>query len=269
MRITSTLGRAVNLTYSGTEQIFSTAGQCRNCNSTYLEIEGIVGFFETENIVVKGIANGILYARAVIPISYTCSEISGCQICFEINSTLACNRCFPSNFTFDYLLFEEECYSVCPASTYPSGVLCSPCPDLCYRCSDIECLECDTPYSIYNTSCVLECPPTYIRNATHCITRPVVCPLNCIDCPDDNICLKCNGGYFLLDNLCYTNCPAGYVESLTQPVCDIFVPPEETDYFPFAFFITSLIALLILIVVKCFERRSLVIGNFIAIGAFL
>ena len=126
-----------------------------------------------------------------------------------------------------------------------------------------------TPYSIYESTCVLECPPTFIKNATHCLPRPVVCPQNCIDCPDDNVCKKCNGAYLLLDNLCYSECPEGFVADVKEPICIEFIPPEETDYFPFAFFITSTICLIIFIIIKCFERRSLVMGNYISVTAFL
>lgn len=44
----------------------------------------------------------------------------------------------------------------------------------------------------------------------------------------------------------------------------MFVPPKETDYFPFAFFLASILALVLLRIIKFFEKRSLIVGNFIA-----
>ena len=46
-----------------------------------MTITGIVGYFTSTTIVVEGKSEGILYARGIIPVAYTCAETSGCQIC--------------------------------------------------------------------------------------------------------------------------------------------------------------------------------------------
>lgn len=170
-----------------------------------------MGYFQATDITVEGYSNSTLYARGTVRVRYPCASISGCQICETVNSTLECTRCFNSLLSNYYLLYEGTCYGVCPAETYENGATCSPCPHLCYRCTAATCLECVTNYYIYMESCVLECPPLYIKNSTHCMPRPVVCPTNCIDCPQDNLCNRCDAGYYLLDNLCYTTCPTNYI----------------------------------------------------------
>lgn len=71
-----------------------------------------------------------------------------------------------------------------------------------------------------------ECPPSYIKNATHCLPRPIICPQDCIECPADNKCTRCDGTLLVLDNLCYSECPEGYVVSDNGYECEEFIPPE-------------------------------------------
>lgn len=93
----------------------------------------------------------------------------------------------------------------------------------------------------------------------------MVCPSNCIDCPSDNVCNKCDAGFYLLDNLCYSSCPTNYLPNNNEATCELFVPPQETSYFPFAFFIASIVSLVLLRIIRFFEKRSLVVGNFISV----
>lgn len=211
IRVLNRLSTAVTISYSGSSSIFQSAEQCSLCNSTYLMITGIVGYFQSQQVVLQGYANSVLYAQGTVTVAYTCSAIPGCQICDLANSTWSCTRCFSTLYTLNYLLHESRCFSACPAETYANGAVCSRCPSLCYLCTASSCMECVTSYYLYQGSCVLDCPPLYIKNATHCLPRPVVCPTNCIDCPEDNVCNKCDASYYLLDNLCYTSCPTSYI----------------------------------------------------------
>ena len=105
VRITTVLSTLLTLNYTGTEAIFSSNEQCLQCNSTYLLITGVVGYFQTKDIVISGYSNGTLYAQGVVRVYYSCSEITGCQMCDTINSTFICLRCFAKQYTNNYLLY--------------------------------------------------------------------------------------------------------------------------------------------------------------------
>lgn len=52
INLTSNLGKTVDVTYSGHQAVFPVDSSCENCNSTFLSIVGITGFFKTATIVV-------------------------------------------------------------------------------------------------------------------------------------------------------------------------------------------------------------------------
>ena len=89
-----------------------------------------------------------------------------------------------------------------------------------------------------------------------------MCQDNCANCLTSTQCLECSNGFILFNNTCLSRCPNNYKLQGTE--CIYFVPPEETDYFPFPFVIASLLILIVLIAIKKFEKRSLVMGNLIA-----
>ena len=98
--------------------MFPVDSSCENCNSTYLTILGLTGFFKTATVTVEGRFEGILFARGIVEVSYTCLETPGCQICEVDNTTLSCSKCFAESLSKNYLLFEDQCYSKCPVRTY-------------------------------------------------------------------------------------------------------------------------------------------------------
>lgn len=140
---------------------------------------------------------------------------------------------------------------MCPISTYSTNVTCEACHTLCYNCSIDTCFECDPGYYVYNNTCTTPCPAGFINNSTHCISKPIVCPSFCLNCPADNQCTQCQANYNLLNNLCYDACPQGYFIS-TPGTCSLFVPPAEAKYFPFAFVISGAILFIGLAIIKCF-----------------
>ena len=117
---------------------------------------------------------------------------------------------------------------------------------------------------VYNGSCLSGCPLPLISNGTHCITVPIICPTNCANCPLNNVCLACSSNFYLLDNACLSACPGNYRADNTLMTCVLFVPPTETSYFPFGFLIASVLLSVGLVAIKCWDKRSLVMGNLIA-----
>jgi len=215
---------------------------------------------------VSGISNGLTYAQVNVTVDYICSSIQGCQVCSNnsTTSTLQCQQCFTSAFTNLSLLYQHQCLSSCPLTTYSNGLKCMDCPALCQQCNSTACLLCNNSYLLYNGSCLTSCPAPLVANATHCMQVPVVCPTNCANCPLDNVCLACDSPYLLLSNSCLSSCPPNYKPNNLMLTCEVFIPPAETSYFPFPFLIASTLLTIALVFIKCWDRRSLVMGNLIA-----
>ena len=126
-------------------------------------------YFQTVNINLTGTLNGIVYATAIVKVSYVCSSIQGCRICVNQNGTLVCQQCFNSTYTTFYLLYSNQCYQNCPIATYANGFTCVACPNNCQTCNATACQFCKINYYIYNNTCVNSCPYPLINNSTHCL----------------------------------------------------------------------------------------------------
>ena len=265
VNITITRGPStpISLAYSNLTMLSSVS--CSNCNNSQIIATGIVLFFQVASVTLTGTVNGVVYATATATVSYLCSSIQGCRTCSTNSSgTLVCSQCFTTTHTAYSLLYNQQCLQSCPIATYSNGLTCVPCQTNCQYCDSTGCLQCNLNFYVYNLTCLATCPLPLVSNATHCIPVPIICPTNCANCPLNNVCHACNRGYFLIDNACYSSCPTGYRLNDAQNGCYLFVPPAETSYFPFVFLISAAILSITLIAIKCYEKRSLVMGNLIA-----
>ena len=254
---------SIVLTYSSLASILNSSS-CSQCNNTQIYATGIVQAFSTAYVMLTGSNNGIVYAQVNASITYICSSISGCQVCSNSSTILQCSQCFTSTYTNLTLLYQSQCLQSCPVATYSNNIACINCPVLCQQCNSTTCTFCDTGYLLYNSSCLTSCPPPLISNGTHCIPVPIVCPTNCANCPLNNVCLACDSPYLLFSNSCLTTCPSSYRANTQLLTCELFIPPAETSYFPFAFVITATLLTVGLVAIKCWDKRSLVMGNLIA-----
>ena len=186
------------------------------------------------NVELTGTVNGVVYARATVPVSYVCSNVQGCRICTisitntsstTSTTTTLCQQCFSSSLTNNSLLYNGQCLQTCPLSTYSNSLLCIDCQANCQSCDSTACLVCNINYYIYTGTCLGTCPPPLVNNATHCTTVPVICSNNCASCLLQNTCDVCDGGYFLLNNFCYSTCPTNYIADASNTGCVVFIPP--------------------------------------------
>jgi len=107
------------------------------------------------------------------------------------------------------LLYQFDCYSECPALTYPYNKTCTRCISPCVTCSTSPelCLSCIDGLYLLNATCVNGCPLLgYILEGKTCLS----CPSNCITCSNSINCVLCSNNYFLLQGSCISVCPVNY-----------------------------------------------------------
>lgn len=69
-------------------------------------------------------------------------------------------------------------------------------------------------------------------------------------------------------DLCYDTCPDGMMAQ--DGGCVVApIPPQESMYFPFSFLVAAGCLFVILAFFKLFDKRSLILGNFISFCIFL
>lgn len=113
---------------------------------------------------------------------------TGCTACLNSTNCTSCN-------TLIYLFYNYACYSVCPPSTYKSGVICLDCTAPCFTCrdSDSNCLSCVAPKLFYANSCVDVCPAGTYNNNSTC----TICLNACLACSSGTTCDSCKSPLFL------------------------------------------------------------------------
>ena len=99
------------------------------------------------------------------------------------------------------ILYNHQCLSVCPPSTYNTTSDCFDCDTGCLECSRNACFECLPGYNTYNNGCYSSCSSlgdgfTAIDGA--CFK----CPQGCFDCDADSACSVCLSAYTLNGTIC-------------------------------------------------------------------
>ena len=94
----------------------------------------------------------------------------------------------------------HTCVKQCNSSQYLdfSTNQCKMCDASCFNCSAAglgNCFSCVSPYFLFETSCLSECPIYFVENSNTNNCDP--CPKNCDTCADSSTCTNCTIGYFL------------------------------------------------------------------------
>jgi hypothetical protein len=76
----------VDLTFSNITVL--TNPVCIICTNTEISISGIVKYFQSSIITLKGSKNNVTYAVANVEIKYICQSITDCQICVNQTNSL-------------------------------------------------------------------------------------------------------------------------------------------------------------------------------------
>ncbi|KAL4506895.1 hypothetical protein ABPG72_001316 [Tetrahymena utriculariae] len=155
----------------------------------------------------------------------SCDKCStSCYECLNTNNN--CTSC-NTQITKKYL-FQNQCLSDCPPSTYPNSLAgaCSQCHPNCALCSDYTvCQACQLDYKyLVNSFCYSTCPNTTVKNSKD---QCVPCTNNCLTCQltTDN-CTSCNSGFYLVGSVCSATCPLGQVG--ISGICVSCTPPCTT-----------------------------------------
>lgn len=138
---------------------------------------------------------------------------NGCTIC--------------NNSTFSY---QGNCITECPTGTFPSSTGCQTDPCLIYNSETYDCLQCASPYLMFNKTfifngtnmylivCVSNCPAGTIQSGSTCNQ----CPQGCMNCISSSVCTNCTAGSFLYQGACIYSCPIGtYSQNSTCQSCSI------------------------------------------------
>jgi proprotein convertase subtilisin/kexin type 5 len=138
-----------------------------------------------------------------VGIALTCEKCStGCLSC--VNSTFTCTACQASYYMLN---LTSQCVQNCPTGLYEDPIqgVCIGCILPCLGCTGTptNCTICQTG-SLYNNSCVPNCPDAYFSYNSVCET----CPIGCITCTSLTRCTECDVLYYSLDNACITSCPS-------------------------------------------------------------
>ena len=129
---------------------------------------------------------------------------------------------------------------------------CAKCPRRCAQCRNpTVCTSCKTPYSLYETKCVSECPLGHFTQQTNAQTnvrlRCLQCDAACRRCNGSDVCtqcaqqcppcrrrceecrsaahaqtkcVRCSRRYYLHGSRCSIDCPDGYYRNANRWTCD-------------------------------------------------
>ena len=130
-----------------------------------------------------------------------------CKYCYS-NNPLQCFEC-PNEYP---ILFEKECWDVCPNGSYKSDNTCKRCTSPCETCSsDAKCLTCMVGFDYNPTTktCIKKCENNNAFVNGKCV--PCTFKNNCLICNPDKLeeCKKCDKNMFLYNGVCVIVCPRG------------------------------------------------------------
>ena len=217
---------------------YSNSGTCTLCNSnctacsssTYCTscATGYSIFVGTSTSSCIANCNSGMYVNSALACA-SCS--TSCAECFGTSTN--CTSCSSTQF-----LYNNACYSSCPAYSYTSGTNCFSCDVSCNTCTgstNLNCTTCKTGYSYTDSQgrCYQTCPAKFNVTSMMCLDS---CNSNeyalstgqCAFC--DSSCVSCNGGTssnctacpnVLYNGTCSAYCPShAYLNLTTCYECD-------------------------------------------------
>ena len=165
---------------------------CTNCSS-YTECSACKeGSYLSNGQCVSVCNTGFYYSQGVC---LTCG--SNCTACQD-----TANYCVECTTGVSYL---GNCLDQCPVNTTVlNNMQCIDCISTCQTCSvNIStCTSCSKGLSLYNSSCMSECPAGYFDSEGICTP----CNSMCVNC-NSTACLTCNDSYYIYSVSCVSACP--------------------------------------------------------------
>jgi hypothetical protein len=166
------------------------------------------------------------------PINSVCTLCaSPCLTCSQTITN--CTSCSTS-LTPAVYLSNSQCIIICPSGTYANTTdyVCYQCISPCQTCISLtQCQTCAASYSIYQSSCLSECPAGYTAIASQCI----ICQSPCRTCSTSTTtCTSCldtlTPELFLAGTACVeaSNCPTLTYANLTNNQCTSCTLPCQT-----------------------------------------
>jgi hypothetical protein len=162
------------------------SASCTDCGTAFLQSGRCLNTCDTSSYYVD-------------PISFQCTPCDPtCNGCTG-RTNAQCISCRPGYYNVS---------GVCGSSCLPGSVVLSDnscgCDGNCSTCATMstQCLSClNSTYLLYNSQCMLECPPSSYRSASTCLD----CHQGCLDCTPTT-CVQCLTGYNVYQSNCYTDC---------------------------------------------------------------
>jgi hypothetical protein len=160
---------------------------------------------------------------AECPLNYVKSETENkclkckitCKNCLSTDVT-KCSTC-PTNT----LLYQGDCVTRCPDTTWASNGECLSCGiDNCATCDQgVVCKRCINTYILYENTCIPPpCPEGYTLMNQTCQKCNVA---NCKTCPNILSCSQCILGNFLFGfKICDSSCPLYYFKNTVSGKCE-------------------------------------------------
>ena len=122
--------------------------------------------------------------------------------------TLTLDTCTSCLTTYFLVAATSTCTKICPAGLFQNSVqgACTGCLTPCATCSTsaTTCATCSGALSLYNATCISQCPDGYYPLNNICY----LCNTNCSTCSSATVCLTCITSFYLYSNTCLPKCPS-------------------------------------------------------------
>ncbi|CAK71010.1 unnamed protein product (macronuclear) [Paramecium tetraurelia] len=182
------------LTYFLNKKCHDCSENCQECNSIGC-IKCAVGTYLDD-----GLCNNYC------PYYYNDVNNECAQLCPK-DTYLYIDHCY-SQCPLSTFQYKKDCLLACPSLTVLQNTQCVQCPERCLTCkNEYECSKCESPYFLFNGSCVIHCPlqlPFEDITNGQCVS---VCPPEAYERGYE--CIKeCN--LIIYQKQCLQACPTGY-----------------------------------------------------------
>lgn len=186
----------------------NSKGQCKNkCEKGYVEINGKCELCPSGCIECKPDSH---FTNA----GKNCIKCSKKKVLYEGGCI---DECPTGNGYYFHNGTTINLINGIPQKVY-EGNVCKKCSPPCSECKDINtnCVNCNFPYILLNSTCVSDCPTSYTKVGKYCENCKV---MDCDECEinNPNNCISCKSPLLLINNICSSNttCPSG---TFIQPV---------------------------------------------------
>ena len=181
---------------------YSSSSQCLNCDDGCISCFGPSSFdcieCKADYLNISGSCEGGCPVGTV-QIGNSCGCEGNCSSCEGTATT--CTQCI-SSFPF---LYNGNCFTACPQSTYFIGTVCYSCSSGCFECTRTTCLQCSNGLLLYDNKCYSDCN-SLGQDFSAVDGRCIQCQDNCDECDASYNCLLCLESFTLTNGTCQLTC---------------------------------------------------------------